>query len=318
MTTSGFSCDSIPGKPSSCSTGGPIKVLEVQYIPAKCNAAGNSQNVPANCVDFMPFPSTPVRIGCISATNGASMTVSKSPVAPGDTFTITNPSGALPQGVACGIIDSNGALVQTTIINTSGTSPLHIGDKFGAMTVNSCNQHTCTEQMEFTFTLQNVGTIPMNINKMLQTFNGATTNLLPTLPVTNLKPGESYVFHSPNMPMINACKPGSYSSMLDVAAKPPTGSICMATSTYTAKVLPLPPTPAPVQPPVSSPTQKPVAPPVSPPVKSPVAPPVSPPVKPPVAPPVSPPVKPPISSPTKKPIAPVAPPTKGKHDTPCI
>jgi len=264
-----------------CNGGGAIQVVAFSYQNCDCDETANGQGDAAFCEDFSPPVEMPVRVECVG-TDGTTMSVSPAIVPPGGIFAVTTDGGGtLPPGIDCSIfVDETNTLLQQVVIDTSGTVDLQLGDKFGALQLESCNDLTCKELLCYSIAIANVGDVPMDVTVIDFTLNDMTASFLdnlegnPTVPVDETVTVEEKI-------VVDICQGQEYCASVNVEANPPNGEICQDEDEIKFDVNPVPP-------PVPMESQPPVPPSVPPPVPPPNAPPVPPPsVPPPVLPPTS-------------------------------
>jgi len=134
-------CNEIQSPPTRVCTGGPdIAVLAFSYQDFLCDPTSNSQGNAATCEDNAPLVEDEVTVSCVG------LTVAPMIVPPGGIFVVSVPGGGmLPDMIDCSIVGPDGTLLQRNTLDTSGTVGLELGDKFGAMQLESCNDLTCKE-----------------------------------------------------------------------------------------------------------------------------------------------------------------------------
>jgi hypothetical protein len=214
----------------SCSTGAPIDIITFSYQSCECDESQNEQEGIAACEDCGPFSTNNVIIMCQGG-DGVGMTVNPMVVQPGGPFTVTNPNGSpLPEILDCSIFASSGDKIQRDIINTSGNVTLELKDKFGAFTVESCDELNCFEEIIYEYDISNVGTNFMNITRVEVTTNGVTVSFLDQVLVNPLGPGETTTITENRT--INICEQVDYLVELEVDADSPDGGSCLSNSTY--------------------------------------------------------------------------------------
>jgi hypothetical protein len=117
----------VPAPPTAPAT------IGLSYQDCDCQCGSNGQGDADSCTDFSALVEEPVTVQCASS-DGAALTVEPLPVIPGGSFTVTAPGGgSLPDKTECTIIAPDGTQLQQVVIDTSGSVPLVIGDKFGAL-----------------------------------------------------------------------------------------------------------------------------------------------------------------------------------------
>jgi len=245
-TTSGVACDQLEYPSGTCSE--VIDAVTFSYTPATCAESVNSQ-LGDCCIDFQPFTAEGVvTVSCVDG-SGAPVSVNPANVVPGETTTVTNPAGgALPASITCNIVDSVTGTIQQTCVDTSGTVPLGLKDSFGALTVESCDDLSCSEEICVTYNFDNVGSDEMTITVADRYFNGEQTDLLPFVSVNPLPAGQSTSIEEKTI--IDVCAPTEYCIDLEAEADSPDGIVCQDEDSYKFTIGPKPPTPTP--PPVTA------------------------------------------------------------------
>ena len=257
-TSSGAPCNTLTYPQGTCAKGSSVNDLMLQFSGGTCASSKNAQGLMASCVDFSSFTAgQPVMVHCYDMT-GMMLSVDHTTVPPDGVFTVTSPSGSLPEAVNCTLSSTSGSIIQENVIDTSGQVTLNLQNKFGALTVVACDQLTCVQTLTYDYSVSNVGTTQMNVTKLERIFNGVPTDLLPYLPNPDLLPGQSTSLQDTFT--INVCQAGSYTTQVNVEAQPRGGKPCLNNATYTFTITPPPPTPAPTMPPLA-PTMPPTAPP---------------------------------------------------------
>lgn len=193
-TKSGKKCEKLEWPVEKCSSeDGELDVLTFIFEPSDCTESYNRQAGFFVCSDTGSFGNGPVTISC-NDPSGAPVTVEPVEVSPDETFTVTNPSGgSLPTSIACSLLGSSGP-IQDVSIDTSGLVNLELKDKFGSMSVVSCDDITCIEELTYTYNFNNLDDVrstDMEVNVALRYFNSETFDLLPSLPINPLEPAQS-------------------------------------------------------------------------------------------------------------------------------
>jgi len=169
-------------------------------------------------------------ISCSDGSSGRLM-VEPAFVSPGEMFTVTTPNDeSLPDQLQCFISNPFGQVSQILVIDSSGEESLGLFDRFGSMEVVSCDEVSCSEILQYNYTLSNVGSADMDVTVIDWTYNGITNSLLSALPSTLLAPNETVVLQDTRV--INVCLAGSYSIEIQVEAEPPNGQMCQAENVY--------------------------------------------------------------------------------------
>jgi hypothetical protein len=178
-------------------------------------------------------------------------------VNPSDTFVVEGAGGGpLPDILICEARStSDGSVLQTMTINTSGEKNLQLTDCFGSIQLLSCDDNDCLEKVTYTYTFANVGPGPMNLTVAERERGGDVLDFMPQIPDTVLQPGETTT--TTGMEVINICEPATYKTTASAEADPPTGLPCFDTDMYEFTTLPIdtpPPTPSPTPVPSASPS----------------------------------------------------------------
>jgi len=141
VTADGRPCNEIESPSTlTCTDGSDIEVLAFSYQNCLCDPTANSQGDAAFCEDSAPLVEDDVTVDC----NGVD--VAPATVPPGGIFSVTVPGGGpFPDTIDCSISGPDGSLLQQNVIVTSGNANLELGDKFGALQLESCNDLTCKE-----------------------------------------------------------------------------------------------------------------------------------------------------------------------------
>jgi hypothetical protein len=237
ITGHGFQCNKIPAPQRVCTLGKTINVLEFRYLSqSPCSKSTNNQGGDAKCTDFAPMPAGPAVIQCVNKADGSSLSVRPAIVTDGGVFSVTNSIGALPTAITCTIFNEKGTALQANTINTSGNDALSLNDRFGGMSVFTCDQVTCLEKLNYFYTVDNSGKSALRLTQFNQSFNGIGTDLFPTIPLKFLNPGQNFVYQSADT-FIDLCpcpcNPGTYTNIVNVAGNPQTGgNQCMSSATY--------------------------------------------------------------------------------------
>jgi len=248
-TTSGINCDELSRPVGTCADGTTIDVITFQYLPCTCDESRNGQDGPVpTCFDRSSFDlENSARMSCTDA-GGEQLVVEPSIVPQNLTFTVTSPSGnPLPDFINCAITSLDGILVQENIIDTSGSVTLNLNDKFGGLTVKSCDELTCFERLCYLYSFSNDGTSDMEITVVERYFNGVIGDLLPFVPTNPLAPGDTALIEEKTT--IDLCEERTYCVDLDVEASPENGEGCQSNGTYKFEIV-APPTPRPTLPPL--------------------------------------------------------------------
>jgi len=236
------------GPPDSlnCATG-PIDDLTFTFTGSACVTGSNSQGAEASCTNVMAFTmDTPVQLTCTDNSDGSELTITSSQVDP-STFTVTEPGATLPAKIKCDLFNSMNQVLQTNIIDTSGSVPLALGDEFGAFLLQSCEDISCIETLNYDASVANVGTNQMTVTNFTFAFDGHVDDLLPAItPV--LQPGDSTAVGI--LRQVSVCDAATFLAEIDVEANPPGGIMCQDDEDLQLGI----PEIAPTDPPTASPT----------------------------------------------------------------
>lgn len=184
----------------------------------------NSQPGVAVCRDDAPLVPEPVSVLC-STPDGISLVTQPSLVAPGGAFTVQSSAGPLPSQIECVIHAPSGPL-QMNIIDTSGSVPLFLGDKYGALLLERCGELKCRETFLYDAQIKNVGSVPMVVDMLNFTFTGIEMSLLDSIAAANpIAVGQSVSTGGPVIE-VDVCISLEYSARVSVAADPPDGAKC--------------------------------------------------------------------------------------------
>lgn len=252
-TQDGGDCTAI--KPPTCSDGTPVESLTINFTGSVCMPNSNKQGNESRCVDSAPFMNDNATVLCKDISNGFDVMVQPSNVQPGDTFqVIAGLCGSLPAKIDCIIFDKTGTKIQETVIDTSGTVPLNLNDRFGGFTVQTCvtqrGEKSCLHTLNYDITVANVGSVEMDVTVVDFLFEKSTTSLLGNLQLNPIPTGKSTLLNPKRD--INICTNESFFAQVSVAANSPSGGMCQATAQY-AFMVTLPPPPAPRAAPALSP-----------------------------------------------------------------
>ena len=235
-----------------CSDGGPLQVVAFSYQNCVCDETANNQGDATFCLDFSPPVEETVRVTCVSP--GTTVIVSPESVPPGGIFSVTAAGeGPLPLTIDCSIFSSDGTELQQVVIDTSGSVDLQLGDKFGALQLESCDDLTCKELLCYSIAIANVGDVPMDVTVIDFTLNDITASILdllegnPTIPVDATVTVEEKI-------VVDICQGQEYCASVNVEASPPNGEICQDDDELKFDVNPVPPpVPMETEPPVPPP-----------------------------------------------------------------
>ena len=316
-SSDGTMCNSLPPIDGVCGTASPLSILQFRLNAGRrCIPSGNSQA--STCLDCANVTSLgPFMVLCKDSSTGENLTIVPNIVEQGEIFTVAarTPNGAIPDSIDCIYLDENKTKIQQNVIITSGDASLNLKDKFGALTLMSCDLgpiggsgvKTCLETLNYMIDISNVGPVELEIKDLDFTIgNSGTTTFLSDLDTPFLRPGESTMLEV--LLFLDLCIEKEICAEIKVEALPTSGNSiqCQDIDKYCLQIFPLPPTPVtlPVTTPIKVPVQYPVTLPVVAPYPAPV------PMPTPVAVPVRPPT--PIVVPVPPPtpiVVPVPPPT---------
>jgi len=151
VTTDGTPCDEIGPPLNVCAYGPDIDYVTFGYSPAECDPSANDQGDETFCEDCEPLADGPVSIFCKNNADGSDLVVEPSTIPVGGTFTVSSPSGALPEKIDCIYRDGDGTKIQQVIVDTSGDVNLNLKDTFGSFTLLSCapdgDETSCLETL---------------------------------------------------------------------------------------------------------------------------------------------------------------------------
>jgi hypothetical protein len=263
VTSEGLPCNALQ-PPSPVCSGSDVVAVTFGYSGNACNPTGNSQGAEAFCEDIGAIDkSVSVTILCRDANVITTGLVVEPPTIPlGGVFTISAPSGNLPEKVDCIILDSAETQLQQIVIDTSGDVSLNLRDEFGAFTLLACGDsgvggvQSCLETLSYTIDINNVGTVGMEVSIAEFIFDGVTTSFVSDID-TNISPGKSSTVETRQT--IDLCVVAEYCAEIKVVANPPNGNECQDTDQYCFQVSQLPPAPI-VAPAVVPPASVPSAP----------------------------------------------------------
>lgn len=230
-------CDEIaPPSSKSCTNGPVLELVAFSYQNCACDATANDQGDATSCTDFTEPVQSPVTIECVGI-DGEEMSVSPATVLPGGTFSVVPPAGGiLPDAIDC-IISNDTDNIQQVVINTTGKVSLQLGDKFGALQLESCNDLTCKELLSYSIAIDNIGGVPMDVTVVDFTLNDITASFLdllenPTIPV------DATVAIAQKI-VVDICQGEEYCASVHVEADPPNGEMCQADDEFKFAVVPL-------------------------------------------------------------------------------
>lgn len=174
----------------------------------------------------------------------------------GSDIILSDESG-LPPLIACSVFSATGEILQSFDIDSSGSTNLFLKDKFGSMTLEACNEQDCISTVTYTYTVENDGSVDIEVVKFEREREGEIADLLRE-DMALLLPGEFLV--TAETESIDVCVDASVCT--SVTMDDATGS-CGDTAEYCFELTiePRPPTqeptPVPTQEPTSTPTDDP-------------------------------------------------------------
>ena len=220
--------------------GQPLPIIRFEYTGASCAANRNTQGDQSSCLDNNGGPSLAngqdVTISCRDSSSNTSYF--SGVVSLNESLPIAGlaPGSFLPDSLSCDIFNTEGSvLLQSVTIDTSGSVDLFLKDSYGSLELNACSDSTglmsdCFVNVEYTYSLTNVGDTDMNVTELDRTRAGQDVSLLDQLPETFLRPGESsFVTESE---LIDICIDGVFETTITAAADPPNGVPCLDDDTY--------------------------------------------------------------------------------------
>jgi hypothetical protein len=209
------------------------------YQNCDCDCGSNGQGEESVCVDRAPLVEDPVSIVCVSG-DGERMVVEPPTVNPGGSFSVQADSGStLPPKIDCSISAQDGTELQQNIIDTSGDVVLEIGDKFGAMHLEGCNELQCKVRLVYNIEISNIGDVPMTVDVAQFQLNDNLKNVLDEVEPNTLEPGATSSIEESIE--VNVCNGEQYSAKVDIRASPPDGERCDGSREYNFGVQPCPP-----------------------------------------------------------------------------
>ena len=179
MSDDGTPCEELAPPPGQCSVGDEIQVLKFRITDCTCDDSLSTQDENFVCDESeidIPGDGSTVQVSCVNAADGSVMFEETSSV--GAAIEVGDAATALPEVIVCTVTDESGSELQVLTINTSGDVDLYLKDKFGVLQLESCaveNQppQECIIPIVYTYTLTNVGGVPMNITCLLYTSDAA-------------------------------------------------------------------------------------------------------------------------------------------------
>jgi hypothetical protein len=232
-------CDDITPPPSKTCSGSDLSIVVFSYQNCDCDCGSNGQGDESVCVDQAPLVEDPVTILCVSGA-GERMLLEPSTVNPGGSFSVQADNGStLPQKIDCSISAPDGTKLQQNVIDTSGDVALEIGDKFGAMHLEGCNELQCKVRLVYSIEISNIGDVPMTVDVAQFQFNDNFKNVLDEVGPNPLEPGATSSIEESIE--VNVCNGEEHSAKVDIRASPPDGERCDGSREYNFGVQPCPP-----------------------------------------------------------------------------
>ena len=245
-TSDDRACDSIgPRQSSQCAVGSNIEAIAFSIQDSTCVG----ERPESTCLSLTGN----VTVNC------GNMNVSPSTLSPGEIFTVTRPGGgSLPDEIMCTISDTiGGNSIQNNTIDTSGDTPLKLGDRFGALELKSCDDLTCIEVLLYETSLRNIATGPLLVTLVEIYLEGNILDLASQVESNPLSPGQSTSVTFQNK--VDVCTVVEHYVEVNAEAELLSGATCEESDAYAFSTAPLPPSPPPIFPPVGAPTLLPTA-----------------------------------------------------------
>jgi len=223
-TDDGRDCSEITSPSTlTCSGGSDIEQVALSYQNCLCDQSTNEQGDAATCQDLGELVPETVTIECVDGDGDATLVVEPAEVVPAGVFTVSS-DGSLPDKIECTVIGPDGSPLQRNVIDTSGDVSLQLGDKFGALQLESCNDITCFETLTYDITASNVGGVPMTITVVDFSFNDQVLSLLDRVETNPLEPDEMTSLQEKLG--VRVCEAEEYTVSILVEADPPNGEMC--------------------------------------------------------------------------------------------
>lgn len=232
-------CDEIP-TPSSfdCNDSGCVNEVAFTYSARKCESRDG-------CVDFTDDIIINSYIRC---TDGIGRSLFEGRVDLGDTVDLEAESGIFD--VKCEIFRSRfGARVQE--VNIDMCNDLSLTEHYGSLRLEACDERKCIIPIEYTYSIQNIGTLDMEITELTRSRGVRTTDLLNDLEDTILGVDEMTTITETDR--LDVCLSGVITTTVNVEADTSEGSPCTDEDNYEI-VIEVDPTPAPIPPLSQSPS----------------------------------------------------------------
>lgn len=238
--------------PGICSDGTSVDTVKFTYIGLDCiEGNSNSQEEEFSCEDSNGGPpeGEEVLITCFDG----NVVLASETVSLGGTITVPTigSTGSLSSTLMCAIASIDGStFYQTVTLDTSGTVDLYLGNEFGSLQLQACDDQDCIEEVTYFYLLENVGSTPMTITVLDRTRDGVTESFLDRLPTTELDIDESTVVTE--MDTIDVCVKQLINITVNAEAEPPAGTPCFDSDMYSLQTdgTNLPPTPSVTSPPI--------------------------------------------------------------------
>ena len=232
VATGDVECNELAPPPGICSNGDQINTIRFEYTGLDCLQGNcNAQEDDYTCMESSGGPPSDQDV-LVFCSDGDEMLASDT-VVPGDTITVPSEDSTspLPASITCTVSSIDGSITyQTVTINTSGMENLYLGNKFGSLKLQACDDQDCIEDITYFYLLENVGTTPMTITVVDRTRNGETESLLNRLPTTNLDVGQSTVVTE--MDTVDICLDNTITTTISARANPPSGVPCFDSEEY--------------------------------------------------------------------------------------
>jgi hypothetical protein len=208
-----------------------VSSLAFSYQNIPCRTAQNAQtNSTWLCTDLSALYEGPVQVQCKSSVGDddpTELVVTPRTVGPGGTVTVTAPKTTtkvevLPSSIVCTLYGPSDRVMQKNVIDVS--APLLLGDQFGALQVEACDDLSCQERFRYEMRLQNNGTAPVLVTDASFIWNGSGGTPL-NLDGHALDPGDSALLEV--TVQVDVCRGGVFEAALEVtAAQQGDGEIC--------------------------------------------------------------------------------------------
>jgi hypothetical protein len=225
------SCHGSAGKKDNNAVVKQISSLSFSYQNVPCRMAKNGQaNSTWLCTDMSALYEGPVEVQCSSVGDDdpTALVVTPRTVGPGETVTVTTPKTTtkvevLPSSIVCTLHGPNDRIMQKNVIDIS--APLLLGDQFGALQVEACDDLSCQERFRYEMRLQNEGPSSVLVTDATFIWNGSGQTPL-NLDGHALNPGDSALLEV--TVQVDVCRGGVFEAALEVAtaAHQGDGEIC--------------------------------------------------------------------------------------------